>query len=101
MKIEKINPICAKCKGAGLKGSAIFTAATVFILSCPVDIEKEKCPYLPPEQHTHQEPYTFPEAIATSYTVATTAGIIIHDSTFSVEDDPDRPGFKRYYIKVV
>lgn len=85
-----------KCKGAGI--TAVLTA---LVLSCPIDIEKEKCPYLPPDQHTHQEPYTLPAYITTSCTIATTAGIILHDSIFKVEDDPDRLGFKKYYIKVV
>ena len=93
-----MNSICMKCKGAGLTAPAVLTA---FILSCPIDIEKEKCPYLPPEQHTHQKPYTLPERITTTVTGATTAGIISHESILTVENDPDRPGFNKYYIKVV
>lgn len=33
----------------------IIGAAFIFILSCPVDIKKEKCPYIAPHDHIHQE----------------------------------------------
>ena len=49
-----MTSIFQKCGWAGI--TAMITVAA-FIFSYLVDIKKEKCPYLPPDVHTHQESY--------------------------------------------
>jgi len=90
-----MNPYCRKCQGAML--GAI---AGALILHCPVNQEKQPCPYLPPDQHTHSERYVPPQYRAMTVTVATTAGSVVHDALIDVIDDMERPGFKRYVIKL-
>ncbi len=90
-----MNPICEKCKGAAITSLMIGA----LILHCPVDQKKDKCPYLPPEQHTHNEIYVPPNYRSSTVTVATTAGFINHDSVVEVGDDPERPGFKISILK--
>ena len=88
-----MNPTCEKCKGAALAGMIGL------ILYCPFDKQTHPCPFLPPEQHTHNERYVPPQYLTTIVTVATTAGSLYHDSEVEVIDDPDRPGYKIHILK--
>jgi len=90
-----MNPICRKCKGA-----TIAAVGGALILHCPIDQEKQKCPYLPPEQHTHNEIFVPPPYQNMTVVIATTAGSISHDLLIDVFDDPERPGFKKHVIKL-
>lgn len=76
-----MTSICQKCGGAGITAMIIGAA---FILSCPVDIKKEKCPYLPHDVHTHQEIYIprFQNMIAdnNTATMASSSTQPYHDS---------------------
>jgi len=89
-----MNPICEKCKGmmiAAITGS--------LILYCPFEPQKQACPYLPPEQHTHNEVYVPQQYRTISVAVATSASSITHEALIDVIDDDERPGFKRYVLK--
>lgn len=100
-----MDPICEKCRGANInEGAKIKTGAKItaaimtgLILYCPFD--PHSCPYVPPEQHTHNEKYIPLEYQSLIVTVATTAGSIDHDSVVKVIDDPDRAGSKIYILK--
>ncbi len=89
-----MNPICKLCKGATI---AAITGS--LILYCPFEPQKHTCPYLPPEQHTHNEVYVPPQYQNLVITVATSASAIDHGSLIDIIDDTERPGFKKYVLK--
>ena len=88
-----MNPTCAKCKGAGI------VVGIGLILYCSVYQQTHFCPFVPPEQHTHNEKYVPPQYLTTTLTVTSTAGSLYHDSEVEVIDDPERPGFKIHILK--
>lgn len=88
-------PQCRKCKGAGIVGISL-----AFILHCPIDLGEHKCPYLPNNQHTHQEIYIPPQFTQSSVTVATSGTLINHPNIVYQTADPDRSGSTLYYIEL-
>ncbi len=96
-----MNPICEKCQAAKLKKGTIAAAVvTGVILNCYFDPQIHPCPYLPPEQHTHNERYVPPQYQNMIVTVATSASTIDHESVVEIFDDPERPGFKIHILKI-
>jgi len=45
-------PMCRICKRIGM-----CCICGVFFCHCLTDLEKDKSPYVPPQEHTHQETY--------------------------------------------
>lgn len=91
--------ICEKCKGAGM--AAMIGAA--FILSCPIDIKKDKCPFLPPEVHTHEKlfiPIEIMKVAESAVTVVSSSRNTEHDSIIGRYDDSNRQGFTVYILNV-
>lgn len=86
---------CKKCQGALIAGVSFAV-----MLHCPVDLKKNKCPYLPPEQHNHQEVYIPPEYSNLSISVATSGSTINHPYLIDSYDDKERPGFTIHIIDV-
>ena len=90
-----MSPKCVNCMGAGIAGVAL-----AFVLHCPSDVDWKKCPYLPPEQHTHQEVY-IPESVPGINVVVTSSGIIVnHPGTVYSYPDENRTGNTIYVINV-
>ena len=90
-----MSPVCKKCKGAGIVGLGLS-----FILYCPVDIKKHKCPHLPDHQHIHQEISLPPEFLNSMITVATSSTSVDHPYKIYEREDPDRKGNKIYILDV-
>jgi len=88
-------PECKKCMGAGIVG-----ISAAFILHCPIDLDKHKCPYISDNQHTHQEIYIPPQFSQSSVTVATSAIPPDHPDIIHVSEDPNKDGSKLYFINV-
>jgi len=87
--------LCSKCRGLGIAG-----VAGALILSCPVDPEKEQCPYLPDHQHTHQEVY-IPQNLNPFTLVSATSGTAIdHPGVVYTFSDPDREGNTIYTVNL-
>lgn len=94
-----MTSICEKCREAG-----IATMIGVLILSCPIDTEKEKCPYLPPHVHIHQEikipSFNGMTVESNTATVVSSSSDLYHDAILFNYDDSDRPGSKIYVFNV-
>jgi hypothetical protein len=77
--------------------TAIIAAGT-FILSCVHNSEKDQCPYLPIDDHIHQE-INVPIPIRTiANVVATSVAAIIDSSVIYSCPDPNRSGSMVYYF---
>jgi len=90
-----MSPMCKMCKGVGV---AAITGA--LILHCPVDLDKHKCPYLPPDKHTHQEVSVPPQYSEMAIVSATSPIVVTHPSTVYFYEDPDRPGNTIYLVNL-
>ena len=90
-----MHTICDKCKGLG-----IATVAGALILNCPIDPDKEHCPYLPDHQHTHQEVYVPPNLNPLTLVNATSGTAIDHPGVAYTFPDPDREGNTIYIVDV-
>ena len=68
------------------------------ILFCVNDPKKDQCPYLPLDDHAHEEIYIPIEIQTTMNVVATSASVISDSSIIHSYPDPDRDGSVIYFF---
>lgn len=88
---------CKKCKRII---SPIVAGSFVYIMDCPQQDYMKKCLWIPPEQHTYQEQFSYPDYLNSTYTVVASGGTMIHESIDFETEDVIREGYHVYYVNL-